>query len=70
MTGKVAESIGEVGMQALCTQIHRMRDAGRRISEEGLIVADARGNPTPHPAIAIEKGAQAEVRQWLQRFGL
>lgn len=29
---------------------------------------DAKGNPVPHPALAIEKAAQVEVRAWSERF--
>ena len=45
-----------------------MRDAQARIDAEGLIVADAKGNPIPHPAIALERAAQSEVRAWGDRF--
>jgi hypothetical protein len=45
-----------------------MRDAQTRIDREGLVVADAKGNPIPHPALAIEKAAQVEVRAWADRF--
>lgn len=55
-------------LEAYCTQVARMRDAQARIDTEGLIVADAKGNPVPHPAIALERAAQAEVRAWGDRF--
>jgi hypothetical protein len=45
-----------------------MRDAQSRIDREGLVVADVKGNPVPHPALAIEKAAQIEVRAWSERF--
>lgn len=61
--------IGLIGMEALCGQIYRMRDAQARITKDGAIVADAKGNPIPHPAIPIEKAAQAEVRAWVVKFG-
>ena len=65
----VRPAIGPVGMEALCTQIRRMRDAAKRIEAEGLVVADPRGNPVAHPGIVVEKGAQAEVRRWLSDYG-
>lgn len=65
----VRSAIGETGLEALCTQIRRMRDAGERIEAEGLVVADLRGNSVPHPAIVIEKAAQAEVRRWMSDYG-
>jgi len=54
--------------EAWCGQVARLRDAQRRIGSEGLIVADAKGNPMPHPAIAIERQAQAELRAWSPTF--
>lgn len=51
-------------MDALAGQIARLRDAQARIDAEGLIIADAKGNPIPHPAIEIERKAQAEIRAW------
>lgn len=56
--------------EAYCGQVARLRDAQKRISEEGLVVADEKGRPVPHPALAIERAAQAEVRAWAGRFGL
>lgn len=54
--------------EAYCGQVARLRDAQRRISSEGAIVADAKGTPMPHPALAIEKQAQAELRAWAGKF--
>ena len=69
MVGQVRSRIGSSGLEALCLQIHRMRDAQGRIDAEGLIVADAKGAPAPHPAIPIERAAQVEVRAWIVKFG-
>ena len=55
-------------LEAYCVQVARMRDAAHRIDTEGLVVADEKGRPSPHPAIAIEKTAQAEVRAWGGQF--
>jgi P27 family predicted phage terminase small subunit len=55
-------------LEAYCVQVSRMRDAQARIDREGIVVADAKGNPIPHPALAIEKSAQVEVRAWSERF--
>jgi hypothetical protein len=68
MEAQVTPQIGAAGMEALCTQVYRMRDAQKRITEEGIVVADTKGNPTPHPALDIEKRAQNEVRQWLKAY--
>lgn len=39
-------------------------NARERIDNEGLIVQDSKGNPIPHPALEIERRAQAEIRAW------
>ena len=52
------------GFEAYCGQVARLRDAQTRISAEGLVVADEKGRPVPHPALEIERRAQIEVRAW------
>ena len=69
MEPRVRVVIGPAGMEALCAQIYRMRDAQERVTKDGIVVADTKGNPCPHPALAIEKQAQSEVRAWVQKFG-
>lgn len=70
MAPTVRRGIGSAGMEAFCGQVYRMRDAQERVAQDGAIVADAKGNPAPHPAIAIEKAAQAEVRAWIMKYGV
>jgi hypothetical protein len=60
--------VGAAGLEALVGQIKRMRDAAKRVEEEGLIVEDAKGNPVSHPAIVVERDAQKEIRAWLSQF--
>lgn len=62
--GEGAERICGPDLEAYCGQVARLRDAQRRIAAEGAVVADPKGNPVPHPALAIEKAAQAEIRTW------
>ena len=69
LEGQVRPAIGAAGLEALCVQVYRMRDAERRIAEDGLIVRDVKGNPVAHPALDIEKRAQVEVRTWLAEYG-
>lgn len=54
--------------EAYCGQVARLRDAQQRLQREGLVIADPKGNPVPHPAIAIERAAQAEIRSWGAQF--
>ena len=69
LSDSVIDRIGNAGLEALCGQVHRMREAERRITDEGMVVQDSKGNPMPHPALAIEKQAQAEIRSWTDKFG-
>jgi phage terminase small subunit len=54
--------------EAYLGQVARLRDAQERIATDGMIVQDARGNPVAHPALAIERSAQSEIRTWGDRF--
>ena len=55
-------------LEAYCGQVARMRDAQRLIAAEGLVVADGKGQPIAHPALAIERTAQDEIRKWGETF--
>ncbi|UVK62596.1 hypothetical protein SEA_TAYLORSIPHT_57 [Arthrobacter phage TaylorSipht] len=55
-------------LEAYCGQVAMVRDARARIAKEGTIIADERGKPEPHPAIALERAAQKEVRDWGDKF--
>lgn len=55
-------------LEAFCGQVARLRDAQQRIAAEGLIIADPKGNPIPHPAIAIERAAAAEITKSFKHF--
>lgn len=67
---KVRRDIGELGLESLCAQVLRMRDAAGRIQREGLIVSDEKGAAVAHPAIAVERVAAAEVARWLKQYGV
>lgn len=54
--------------EAYCGQVARLRDAQRRIHEEQLIVPDSKNQPVAHPALAIERTAQDEIRKWANKF--
>ena len=64
----VSERIDGPDLEAYCGQVSRLRDAQAWIAEEGLIVADAKGVPMPHPALLIERQAQDEIRKWGSAF--
>ena len=69
---EIVASVGQQAagpdLEAYAGQVARLRDAQARIAAEGSIVADPKGNPIQHPALAIEKSAQAEIRAWGDRF--
>lgn len=56
------------GIEAWAVALARMRDAQRRIDEEGMVVPDDKGRPVEHPALAIERAQAAEVKRWLDRY--
>lgn len=55
-------------LEAYCGQVAMLRDARRRVAREGTIIANERGRPEAHPAIALELRAQAEIRAWGDKF--
>lgn len=52
------------GFDAYCAQVAVEREASSRVATEGIVVADAKGQPIPHPALEIQRKAQAEMRAW------
>jgi hypothetical protein len=66
--GNRAAMIHSAKIEAYAGQIVRMRDAQRRIDEEGLIVPDSKNHPVAHPAFEIERKAQDEIRKWGDTF--
>lgn len=66
--GPGGERIEGPDLEAYVGQVVTLRDAQKRIAEEGLLVADPKGVPIPHPAVAIEKAAQEQIRTWGNAF--
>ena len=48
--------------------VARLRDAQQRLEADGSIIADPKGNPIPHPALAIEKTCGERLQKWGRRF--
>jgi phage terminase small subunit len=55
-------------LEAYCGQVAMLRDARARVAAEGAIIEDERGRPDVHPAIALERLAQKEIREWGDKF--
>lgn len=55
-------------LDAYCTTVARLRDATRRISDEGIVIADGRAQPVRHPALEIERAATADLRAFGDKF--
>lgn len=68
VAGRPVAAHAHAAVAAYCVQVARARDAQARIDREGLVVADEKGRPIPHPAVAIERAAQAEVRAWAPKL--
>lgn len=60
----IARKVGP-GLEAYCAITADLRDATARVSKDGRLVQDVRGNPVEHPGIAIKNNAARE----LARFG-
>lgn len=48
-------------MAAYATLVARLEDARERIDRDGLVVADDKGRPIPHPALGIERSCMADL---------
>ena len=48
--------------------VARNLEAQERLDTEGLVVADLRGNPIPHPAILIERNTADALRRYGDQF--
>jgi len=68
MGNGAVDGIEGPALEAYAVAIARQRDAQQRIDSEGIIIAGDKGNPIPHPALAIEKAASAEIRAWVTRY--
>ncbi len=68
MSAQTADGLERAGLEAYCTAVARLRDAQGRIDREGVIISDAKSNPVPHPALAVERAAAAEIRLWLAHY--
>ena len=72
--GEIVETLGDFvvdersGIEAWAVALGRMRTAQAQLDEEGLVVADDKGRPVGHPALAIERAQAAEVKKWLDRY--
>lgn len=55
-------------LDAYCECVALERDASRRVVMEGTIVADERGRPIAHPAIAVARQAQQDLKAWGDKF--
>lgn len=66
--GESAAEVEGPELEAFAGQVARLRDAQRRLAAEGIVVEDPKGQPIPHPAIAVERAAQEQIRAWGDRF--
>jgi len=63
-----AQEIEGHELEAYCGVVARLREAQRRISEEGMFVADKKGEPVPHPALSVERACNDALRRWGRKF--
>ena len=56
-------------VESFVMTMHRMREARKVIEREGMFIEGQRG-PTKHPAVAVERDCQIEVRQLADHLGI
>lgn len=66
--GDRKDELDPIALTAYAGQVATLREAQRRVAEEGQIISDPKGNPIAHPCIGIERAAAAEIRAWGDRF--
>lgn len=64
----LAGTVDRSALEAFCTLVARLREARRRVEDEGMVVKDPRGRVVPHPALAVERQAAEQIRAWGDRF--
>lgn len=67
-TNDLAGTVDRAALEAFCTLMARMREARKRVEDEGMVVKDPRGRVVPHPALAVERQAAEQIRAWGDRF--
>lgn len=61
-------NVDRTALETYCTLMARLREARRRVEDEGMVVKDPRGRVIPHPALAVERATAEQVRAWGDRF--
>ena len=64
----LAGTVDRSALEAFCTLMARLREARKRVEDEGMVVKDPRGRVIPHPALAVERQTAEQVRAWGDRF--
>lgn len=66
--GADPDGVEAPAVEAYAVAVGRMRDAQARVNDEGMLVPDDKGRAVPHPALAVERAAAAEVKRWVERY--
>lgn len=64
----LAGRVDRAALETFATLVARLREARRRIDDEGMVVEDKRGRVVPHPALLVERQTAEMVRAWGDRF--
>jgi len=64
---QVSPRTPDIMIDTIATQMLRAFEAGKRITDEGLVVRDLKGSIIPHPAIKIEADAQKAYIQVIDK---
>jgi len=67
--GKESQDIDEHAITILCIEYAKYLDATEAISEDGIIILNARQDKVPHPGIAIQKSSLNSIKQIWNSLG-
>lgn len=67
-TNDFAGRVDRSALEAFCILMARLREASKRVEDEGMVVKDPRGRVVPHPALAVERQTAEQIRAWGDRF--
>lgn len=62
--GKDPDSRARLTLEAYSATVARAEQARAHVDRDGAVIADAKGQPIQHPALAVERQAMDDMRKW------
>ena len=67
---RIVDVVDRAALTVLCLQWARCCQAAAVLAEQGLFVLGSTGQPVEHPALAIERQADALLLRYCEQYGL